>query len=220
MIPESFIQEILNRIDVVDIVDQRVKLKKAGANYVACCPFHQEKSPSFTVSPSKQFYHCFGCGAHGSAISFLMEYEGLTFIESIQSIASQLGLSVPNEQKTSTSDKFDYSILEQALMKANQFYKKNLRASKEAIHYLKNRGLSGEIAKQFQIGFANQEWQGLQQVFKNYDDSILQTAGLVQKNEAGKLYDRFRNRIMFPFFNSKVNIFGFVGSVIHDDYTP
>ena len=220
MIPESFIQEILNRIDVVDIVDQRVKLKKAGANYVACCPFHQEKSPSFTVSPSKQFYHCFGCGAHGSAISFLMEYEGLTFIESIQSIASQLGLSVPNEQKTSTSDKFDYSILEQALMKANQFYKKNLRASKEAIHYLKNRGLSGEIAKQFQIGFANQEWQGLQQVFKNYDDSILQTAGLVQKNEAGKLYDRFRNRIMFPIFNAKDNIIGFGGRVVDPDDTP
>jgi DNA primase len=124
MIPESFIQEVLNRIDVVDIVDQRVKLKKAGANYVACCPFHQEKSPSFTVSPSKQFYHCFGCGAHGSAISFLMEYEGLTFIESIQSIASQLGLSVPNEQTTSKSDKSDYLILEQALMQANQFYKK------------------------------------------------------------------------------------------------
>ena len=220
MIPESFIQEVLNRIDVVDIVDQRVKLKKAGANYVACCPFHQEKSPSFTVSPSKQFYHCFGCGAHGSAISFLMEYEGLTFIESIQSIASQLGLSVPNEQTTSKSEKSDYLILEQALMQANQFYKKNLRASKEAIQYLKNRGLSGEIAKQFQIGFANQEWQGLQQVFKNYDDPILQSAGLVQKNEAGKLYDRFRNRIMFPIFNAKNNIIGFGGRVIHADDTP
>lgn len=220
MIPESFIQEVLNRIDVVDIVDQRVKLKKAGANYVACCPFHQEKSPSFTVSPSKQFYHCFGCGAHGSAISFLMEYEGLTFIESIQSIASQLGLSVPNEQTISKSEKSDYLILEQALMQANQFYKKNLRASKEAIQYLKNRGLSGEIAKQFQIGFANQEWQGLQQVFKNYDDPILQSAGLVQKNEAGKLYDRFRNRIMFPIFNAKDNIIGFGGRVIHADDTP
>jgi DNA primase len=220
MIPESFIQEVLNRIDVVDIVDQRVKLKKAGANYVACCPFHQEKSPSFTVSPSKQFYHCFGCGAHGSAISFLMEYEGLTFIESIQSIASQLGLSVPNEQTTSKSEKSDYLILEQALIQANQFYKKNLRASKEAIQYLKNRGLSGEIAKQFQIGFANQEWQGLQQVFKNYDDPILQSAGLVQKNEAGKLYDRFRNRIMFPIFNAKDNIIGFGGRVIHADDTP
>src|SRR5210317_2487535 len=220
MIPESFIQEVLNRIDVVDIVDQRVKLKKAGANYVACCPFHQEKSPSFTVSPSKQFYHCFGCGAHGSAISFLMEYEGLTFIESIQSIASQLGLFVPNEQTTSKSEKSDYLILEQALMQANQFYKKNLRASKEAIQYLKNRGLSGEIAKQFQIGFANQEWQGLQQVFKNYDDPILQSAGLVQKNEAGKLYDRFRNRIMFPIFNAKDNIIGFGGRVIHADDTP
>ena len=220
MIPESFIQEVLNRIDVVDIVDQRVKLKKAGANYVACCPFHQEKSPSFTVSPSKQFYHCFGCGAHGSAISFLMEYEGLTFIESIQSIASLLGLSVPNEQTTSKSEKSDYLILEQALIQANQFYKKNLRASKEAIQYLKNRGLSGEIAKQFQIGFANQEWQGLQQVFKNYDDPILQSAGLVQKNEAGKLYDRFRNRIMFPIFNAKDNIIGFGGRVIHADDTP
>jgi len=124
MIPESFIQEILNRIDVVDVVDQRVKLKKAGANYVACCPFHQEKSPSFTVSPSKQFYHCFGCGAHGSAISFLMEYDGLTFIESVQSIANQLGLAVPNDQPNTKKDTADDFKLEEILKKANQHFKK------------------------------------------------------------------------------------------------
>jgi DNA primase len=122
MIPESFIQEILNRIDVVDVVDQRVKLKKAGANYVACCPFHQEKSPSFTVSPSKQFYHCFGCGAHGSAISFLMEYDGLTFIESVQSIANQLGLAVPNDQPNTKKDTADDFKLEEILKKSKSTF--------------------------------------------------------------------------------------------------
>ena len=127
MIPESFIQEILNRIDVVDVVDQRVKLKKAGANYVACCPFHQEKSPSFTVSPSKQFYHCFGCGAHVSAISFLMEYDGLTFIESVQSIANQLGLAVPNDQPNAKTDTADDFKLEEILKMANQQFHKTLR---------------------------------------------------------------------------------------------
>ena len=220
MIPESFIQEILNRTDVVDIVDQRVKLKKSGANYSACCPFHQEKSPSFTVSPSKQFYHCFGCGAHGSAISFLMEYEGLTFVEAIQSIATQLGLTVPNEKSSSPEKKQQFQQLESSLLKANQYYKKNLRSSKEAINYLKKRGLSGEIAREFQIGFSPNSWQGLQQLFKDYDDLTLQEAGLTQKNEKGKIFDRFRNRIMFPIFNAKDNIIGFGGRVIDEAEKP
>jgi DNA primase len=220
MIPESFIQEILNRTDVVDIVDQRVKLKKSGANYSACCPFHQEKSPSFTVSPSKQFYHCFGCGAHGSAISFLMEYEGLTFVEAIQTIATQLGLTVPNEKSSSPEKKQQFQQLESSLLKANQYYKKNLRSSKEAINYLKKRGLSGEIAREFQIGFSPNSWQGLQQLFKDYEDLTLQEAGLTQKNEKGKIYDRFRNRIMFPIFNAKDNIIGFGGRVIDEAEKP
>ena len=220
MIPESFIQEILNRIDVVDVVDQRVKLKKAGANYVACCPFHQEKSPSFTVSPSKQFYHCFGCGAHGSAISFLMEYDGLTFIESVQSIANQLGLAVPNDQSNAKKDKADDFKLEEILKKANQYFKKNLRSSELAINYLKKRGLTGAIAREFQIGYASDDWQGLKKEFENYEEPKLQTAGLVQKNDSGKIYDRFRNRIIFPIINAKGNIIGFGGRVINKDDQP
>ncbi len=219
MIPESFIQEVLNRIDVVDIVDQRVKLKKSGANFVACCPFHQEKSPSFTVSPSKQFYHCFGCGAHGSAISFLMEYDGLTFVESIQLIANQLGLTVPNEQSGGQVQN-DYSRLEEVLSMANKFYKKILRETPVSINYLKNRGLSGETARQFQIGFSPNEWQGLQTVFSDYEENVLQAAGLVQRNEKGRLYDRFRNRIMFPILNAKNTIIGFGGRVIDDNEKP
>lgn len=217
MIPESFIQEILNRIDVVDVVDQRVKLKKAGANYVACCPFHQEKSPSFTVSPSKQFYHCFGCGAHGSAISFLMEYDGLTFIESVQSIANQLGLAVPNDQPNTKKDTADDFKLEEILKKANQHFKKNLRSSDLAINYLKKRGLTGAVAREFQIGYASDDWQGLKKEFENYEEPKLQTAGLVQKNDSGKIYDRFRNRIIFPIINAKGNIIGFGGRVINSE---
>ena len=220
MIPESFIQEILNRIDVVDVVDQRVKLKKAGANYVACCPFHQEKSPSFTVSPSKQFYHCFGCGAHGSAISFLMEYDGLTFIESVQSIANQLGLAVPNDQSNAKKDKADDFKLEEILKRANQHFKKNLRSSELAINYLKQRGLTGAVAREFQIGYAIDDWQGLKKEFKNYEEPKLQTAGLVQKNDSGKIYDRFRNRIIFPIINAKGNIIGFGGRVINKEDQP
>ena len=220
MIPESFIQEILNRIDVVDVVDQRVKLKKAGANYVACCPFHQEKSPSFTVSPSKQFYHCFGCGAHGSAISFLMEYDGLTFIESVQSIANQLGLAVPNDQLNAKKDKADDFKLEEILKRANQYFKKNLRSSELAINYLKQRGLTGAVAREFQIGYAIDDWQGLKKEFENYEELKLQTAGLVQKNDSGKIYDRFRNRIIFPIINAKGNIIGFGGRVIKKEDQP
>ena len=220
MIPESFIQEILNRIDVVDVVDQRVKLKKAGANYVACCPFHQEKSPSFTVSPSKQFYHCFGCGAHGSAISFLMEYDGLTFIESVQSIANQLGLAVPNDQPNTKKDTADDFKLEEILKKANQHFKKNLRSSDLAINYLKKRGLTGAVAREFQIGYASDDWQGLKKEFENYEEPKLQTAGLVQKNDSGKIYDRFRNRIIFPIINAKGNIIGFGGRVINSEDQP
>lgn len=220
MIPESFIQEILNRIDVVDVVDQRVKLKKAGANYVACCPFHQEKSPSFTVSPSKQFYHCFGCGAHGSAISFLMEYDGLTFIESVQSIANQLGLAVPNDQPNTKKDTADDFKLEEILKKANQHFKKNLRSSDLAINYLKKRGLTGAVAREFHIGYASDDWQGLKKEFENYEEPKLQTAGLVQKNDSGKIYDRFRNRIIFPIINAKGNIIGFGGRVINSEDQP
>ena len=220
MIPESFIQEVLNRTDVVDVIDKRVQLKKAGANFVACCPFHQEKSPSFSVSPSKQFYHCFGCGAHGSAITFLIEFEGLTFVEAVHQIASSLGLTVPNEHIADPKKIKENFGLEEAMKIANQFYQKALRASPKAIEYLKTRGLTGKVAKEFSIGFAPDGWQNLESAFKQYDDPSLEKAGLIQKNDKGKYYDRFRNRIMFLIINEKGQVIAFGGRVINPEDTP
>ena len=220
MIPESFIQELLNRIDVVDVIDKRVTLKKAGANYLACCPFHQEKTPSFTVSPSKQFYHCFGCGEHGSAISFLIEYEGLTFVDAITELANSIGLKVPNDAPQKIEKSTEYSNLEEVIKIASIFYQKQLRESPKAINYLKSRGLTGEIAKEFSIGYAPEGWQNLQIPFKKYEDKILVKAGLVVKNEKGKYYDRFRNRIIFPIYSDKGKVIGFGGRVIDSEDTP
>ncbi|MFT7227531.1 MAG: DNA primase [Methylophilaceae bacterium] len=226
MIPEQFIQELLNRVDVVDVVDKSVPLKKAGANYSACCPFHNEKSPSFTVSPTKQFYHCFGCGAHGTAISFLMEYNGLSFVESIHDLAKQVGMVVPHEEQTPAAreseekNKIIKLGLQEVLQKATQYYKAELKKSPRAIDYLKGRGLSGVIAAKFQVGYAPAGWQGLQAVFSNYDNEVLETAGLVVENEQGKRYDRFRDRIMFPIHNQKGEVIGFGGRVINPENTP
>jgi len=220
MIPESFIQELLNRIDVVDVIDKRVTLKKAGANYLACCPFHQEKTPSFTVSPSKQFYHCFGCGEHGSAISFLIEYEGLTFVDAITELANSIGLKVPNDAPQRIEKSTEYANLEEVIKIASIFYQKQLRKSSKAINYLKSRGLTGEIAKEFSIGYAPEGWQNLKIPFKKYEDEVLVKAGLVVKNEKGKYYDRFRDRIMFPIYSDKGKIIGFGGRVINSEDTP
>ena len=220
MIPESFIQELLNRTDVVDVIDKRVTLKKAGANYLACCPFHEEKTPSFTVSPSKQFYHCFGCGEHGSAISFLIEYEGLTFIEAINELANSIGLKVPNELPQKKEKSNEYSNLEEVIKIANIYYQKQLRESSKAINYLKSRGLTGEIAKEFSIGYAPDGWQNLKIAFEKYEDEILIKAGLVVKNDKGKYYDRFRSRIIFPIYSDKGKIIGFGGRVIDPEDTP
>ncbi len=221
MIPEQFIQELLNRVDVVDVVDKSVPLKKAGANYSACCPFHNEKSPSFTVSPTKQFYHCFGCGAHGTAISFLMEYAGLSFVESIHELAKQVGMIVPQEKDTPGKPPKKLMLgLQDSLQKAANYYKAELKKSERAIEYLKGRGLSGQVAAQFQVGYAPAGWQNLQSVFSDYDNENLTTAGLVVKNEQGKRYDRFRDRIMFPIHNQKGEVIGFGGRVINAEDTP
>jgi len=220
MIPESFIQELLNRIDVVDVIDKKVTLKKAGANYLACCPFHQEKTPSFTVSPSKQFYHCFGCGEHGSAISFLIEYEGLTFVDAITELANSIGLKVPNDAPQKIEKSNEHANLEDVIKIASIFYQKQLRESSKAIKYLKSRGLTGEIAKEFSIGYAPEGWQNLKVPFKKYEDEILIKAGLVVKNDKGKYYDRFRNRIIFPIYSDKGKIIGFGGRVINLEDTP
>ena len=226
MIPEQFIQELLNRVDVVDVIDKSVPLKRAGANYSACCPFHNEKSPSFTVSPTKQFYHCFGCGAHGTAIGFLMEYAGLSFIEAINDLAKNVGMIVPQEQSTPASREADAANksvklgLQETLQQAANYYKAELKTSPRAIEYLKGRGLSGVIAAKFQIGYAPAGWQNLQNVFSNYDNEALQTAGLVVENEQGKRYDRFRDRIMFPIHDQKGQVIGFGGRVINNEDTP
>ena len=231
MIPESFIQELLNRIDIVDVVDKSVPLKKAGTNYSACCPFHNEKSPSFTVSPTKQFYHCFGCGAHGTAIGFLMEYAGLSFIEAINDLAKNVGMleqlqRVSQEQSTPASREFDAQNktiklgLQETLQQAANYYKAQLKESPRAIEYLKGRGLSGVIAAKFQIGYAPAGWQNLQSVFASYENEVLQTAGLVVENEQGKRYDRFRDRIMFPIHDQKSQVIGFGGRVINNEESP
>ncbi|MES2580454.1 MAG: DNA primase [Pseudomonadota bacterium] len=226
MIPDSFIQDLLNRVDIVDVIDKSVPLKKAGANYSACCPFHNEKSPSFTVSPTKQFYHCFGCGAHGTAIGFLMEYAGLSFVESVHDLAKNVGMIVPQEQSSPASretDAANKSIklgLQETLQQAANYYKVELKKSDCAIEYLKARGLSGVIAAKFQIGYAPAGWQNLQSVFANYENEALQTAGLVVENEQGRRYDRFRDRIMFPIHDQKGQVIGFGGRVINPEDTP
>lgn len=226
MIPEQFIQELLNRVDIVDVIDKSVPLKKAGANYSACCPFHNEKSPSFTVSPTKQFYHCFGCGAHGTAIGFLMEYAGLSFVEAVHELAKHVGMIVPQEQSTPASREADAANktiklgLQETLQQAANYYKTELKKSPRAIDYLKGRGLSGQIAAKFQIGYAPAGWQNLQNVFPQYESEALNTAGLVVENEQGKRYDRFRDRIMFPIHDQKGQVIGFGGRVINPEDTP
>jgi DNA primase len=221
MIPESFIQELINRVDIYDVINKSVPLKKAGANYSACCPFHNEKSPSFTVSPSKQFYHCFGCGAHGTSIGFLMEYQGLSFVEAVHELAKIAGMIVP--QETRDVEKPQQKVIpgmQEALQTALNYYRAELKKSQRAIDYLKGRGLSGQVAANFQIGYAPAGWQNLQTVFEHYDHEILETIGLVVKNEQGKRYDRFRDRIMFPIHDQKGQVIGFGGRVINPEDTP
>jgi DNA primase len=221
LIPESFIQELLNRVDIVDVIDKSTPLKKAGANYSACCPFHNEKSPSFTVSPTKQFYHCFGCGAHGTAVGFLMEYQGLSFVEAITDLARMVGMIVP--QETRDTNKPEHKVvlgLQESLQQAAQYYKAELKKSPRAIEYLKARGLSGQVAAKFQVGYAPVGWQNLQGVFPNYDNEALSVAGLVVENDQGRRYDRFRDRIMFPIHDQKGQVIGFGGRVINPEDTP
>jgi DNA primase len=216
MIPKSFIEDLIARVDIVELIQRYVPLKKAGANYAACCPFHNEKSPSFTVSPSKQFYHCFGCGAHGTAISFLMEYAGLGFIDAVKDLAQQMGLEVPDDGAVTLdapARESQRSLLE-VMKVAMHFYRGQLKASPRAIDYLKKRGLSGEIAARFGIGYAPDGWQALQAAFPKYDEPALGEAGMVISNEAGRRYDRFRDRIMFPILDTKGNVIAFGGRIL------
>ena len=213
MIPKSFIQDLLNRLDIVDVIERYVPLKKAGANYVACCPFHNEKSPSFTVSQSKQFYHCFGCGAHGTAIGFAMEHAGLSFVDAVEELARSIGVTVPHEATTQIQHKVAPDLYE-VMQSATRYYRDQLKQSPRAIEYLKRRGLSGEIAARFGVGYAPDGWQNLERIFLNYQDANLLETGLVIENDEGRRYDRFRDRIMFPIINVRGQVIGFGGRVL------
>lgn len=224
MIPQNFIQDLLNRVDIIDVVGRYVQLKKGGANFMGLCPFHNEKSPSFTVSPTKQFYHCFGCGAHGTAISFLMEFSGMGFIEAVKDLAQNVGMTVPEqedrllpEQRAEVRAKS--LALSDAMTQATSFYRQQLRGARHAIDYLKGRGLTGEVAAKYAIGYAPDSWDSLRTVFPDYEDEALVEAGLVidksdEQASTRKRYDRFRDRIMFPIRNTKGQVIGFGGRVL------
>ena len=226
-IPQTFLQELLSRADVVEIVGRYVQLKKGGANFMGLCPFHGEKSPSFSVSPTKQFYHCFGCGKNGNAISFLMEHAGMTFVETVTDLAQQYGLQVPEDDASpqdrarAAQQRQKQTTLSDVLEKAGEAYRKHLKESPRAVEYLKGRGLSGEIARQFGLGYAPAGWRSLASVFPSYDDALLVESGLVIVNaedgEDEKRYDRFRDRVMFPIRNIKGECIGFGGRVLGDD---
>ena len=222
-IPQSFIQELLSRVDVVEVVGRYVQLKKGGANFMGLCPFHGEKSPSFTVSPSKQFFHCFGCGKNGNAIGFLMEHAGMTFIEAMKDLAQQTGMTVPEDDLSpqdrakAAEQKQKQATLSEMLEKAGESYRQHLKTAPQAVTYLKGRGLSGQIAKRFGLGYAPEGWRSLASVFPNYDDPLLVETGLVIVNEEdGKRYDRVRDRVMFPIRNIKGECIGFGGRVMGD----
>jgi DNA primase len=230
LIPQSFIADLLNRVDIVDVVGQHVKLKKAGANFQGLCPFHSEKSPSFSVSPTKQFYHCFGCGAHGSAISFLMEYSGLGYVDAIEDLARSAGLDVPREERTANdvARQQQAMALSEVMSAAADWYRQQLKVTPRAVEYLKGRGLTGEIAKRYALGYAPDGWQGLEAVFGTYANdevakTLLEGGLLIQSEPSGdtqtasqttRRYDRFRDRIMFPIRNPKGQTIGFGGRIL------
>ena len=217
MIPNDFIQTLLSRVDIVDVVDRSVPLRKAGANYQACCPFHSEKTPSFTVSPTKQFYHCFGCGAHGTAIGFLMEYGGKSFPEAVEQLARDAGLTVPRVESADERERREQSgDLADTLLTAARHYRGRLKDSPEAIAYLKRRGLTGQVAAHFGIGYAPDAWQGLATAFPDYENPALEAAGLVVRGDGGKRYDRFRDRVMFPIHDTRGRVIGFGGRVLEN----
>ncbi len=223
-IPQHFIDDLINRVDIVELIDSRVPLKKAGREYQACCPFHNEKTPSFTVSPSKQFYHCFGCGAHGTAIGFLMEYDHMDFVEAIEELAKSVGVEVPREggQHQPQRDKRAPDLYE-LMQRAANFYQQQLRVHKEAnkaVEYLKERGLSGEIARDFGIGYAPPGWDNLFKAMGGQNPQLLLTAGLLVEKEGGKRYDKFRDRIMFPIRDRRGRVIAFGGRVLSADDKP
>jgi DNA primase len=225
LIPQSFIDDLLDRADIVDVIDRRVKLKKSGKNYMACCPFHQEKSPSFSVNPEKQFFYCFGCGAGGNALGFLMDYENLEFPAAVESLAESLGMTVPREQGDQRGDRRQergqrdlYALMEEAA----RYYQRQLREHPDksvAVDYLKGRGLTGEVAKRFDLGFAPPGWDNLLKALGTSEErkQQLKQTGMLVENDNGRVYDRFRDRIVFPIRDQRGRVIGFGGRVLGDD---
>lgn len=227
MIPPSFVQDLLSRVDIVDVVGRHVPLRKGGANLMGLCPFHGEKSPSFSVSPSKQFYYCFGCGASGNAVGFLTAHLGLGFVDAVKELAQQVGMTVPEDDRSpldrerAQAQRAHQGSLGEVLRKASDHYRRQLKISPRAIDYLKGRGLSGEIAARFGLGYAPEGWRSLAGVFPSYDDPLLEESGMVIAHEAEsgqesdrKRYDRFRDRIMFPIRSVQGEVIGFGGRVL------
>lgn len=219
-LPQAFIDQVLDRTDIVDVVDRRVKLKKAGKNYSACCPFHQEKTPSFSVNPEKQFYYCFGCGAGGNALGFIMDYERMEFREAIESLAQAAGIDLPAEDVDSAPQVDHQKPLYESMERATKLYEGFLRQHKDrgrVVEYLKSRGLSGEIARDFRLGFAPEGWDNLMQTLTD-EDSVghALTAGLLIENDKGRKYDRFRDRVIFPIVNQRGKVIAMGGRVLGD----
>ena len=225
-IPQAFLDDLLDRVDIVEVIDRRVKLKKSGKNYSARCPFHEERSPSFSVNPDKQFYYCFGCGAGGNALTFLMEYENLEFPQAVENLASNAGMTIPREPsrgghdaaQKEVSNKPLYALME----RVSTFYQQQLRnhpQAHRAVDYLKARGLSGEIAKQFGLGFAPPGWDSLHSGLGGGDElrELLIKTGMLVKNESGRVYDRFRDRVVFPIHDRRGRVIAFGGRVLGDD---
>ena len=219
-LPQAFIDQVLDRTDIVDVVDRRVKLKKAGKNYSACCPFHQEKTPSFSVNPEKQFYYCFGCGAGGNALGFIMDYERMEFREAIETLAQAAGIDLPAEEVDNAPQIDHQKPLYESMERATKLYEGFLRQHKDrgrVVDYLKRRGLSGEIARDFRLGFAPEGWDNLMQTLTD-EDSVAHalTAGLLIENDKGRKYDRFRDRVIFPIVNQRGKVIAMGGRVLGD----
>ena len=219
-LPQAFIDQVLDRTDIVDVVDRRVKLKKAGKNYSACCPFHQEKTPSFSVNPDKQFYYCFGCGAGGNALGFIMEYERMDFREAIELLAHSAGIEMPPEEADNAPQVDTQKPLYESMERATKLYEGFLRQHKDrksVVDYLKRRGLSGEIARDFRLGFAPEGWDNLMQTLTD-EESIEHalTVGLLIENDKGRKYDRFRDRVIFPIVNQRGKVIAMGGRVLGD----
>ncbi|MDG1134741.1 MAG: DNA primase [Pseudomonadales bacterium] len=228
LIPQAFINDLIDRADIVEVIDGRVALKKTGKNYSGLCPFHDEKSPSFSVSPDKQFFHCFGCQESGTALTFLMKFERMEFVEAVEALAKDLGLEVPREDSGKPRVEIDHGLF-QVLERAERFFRAQLRSSTDAVGYLKERGLTGEVARDFGIGYAPEGWHSMSEALLAepkakgvvvQDATKLLTAGLTIKNDKGNVYDRFRHRIMFPIRDTRGRVIGFGGRKLGQEEGP